>query len=325
VAEDPSRQVSAQDRAQRRRADRERLRQAAEDLLTPEGWLRWMQARSRLHGYSAANCMLIAQQCHERGIVPQHVAGLRAWRKLGRRVRKGETALRISAPIVLRCSNEDDERGAEWRTFKTAFVFELSQTEPLAAAKCSLELTCEPMNGSSHAYLFAPLCSFVESLGYTVSSVAISGGSRGWCDTQNRRIAIDANAPANAQVRTLIHECVHALGIDYERYPRGRAEVIADTVTFVACSSVGLRVDTESIPYVASWGADGALAAVTDFAQTIDGLARRIEDGALRSAKAPLANAIRPGSGPRPDRRVAPALGVPRRSRPSPCSHSRSA
>lgn len=229
--------------------------------------------------------MLLAQQCHERGIVPQRVAGLRAWRKLGRRVSKGEKALRISAPIVLQHREQDGDEVAERHIFKTAFVFELSQTEPLPDAKPTLKFACEPINGSSHAHLLGPLHSFAESLGYSVSFTAIAGDSRGWCDTRSRRITVDSRAPANAQVRALIHECVHALGIDYERYPRDSAEVIADTVAFVVCSSVGLVLDTDSVPYVASWGADGALAAVTDFAQTIDALARRIEDSPLRSAR----------------------------------------
>jgi hypothetical protein len=40
---------------------------------------------------------------------------------------------------------------------------------------------------------------------------------------------------------------------------------------------LGLDVSGETIPYVAGWGEDGALDAVTQFAQLIDDLARRIE------------------------------------------------
>ena len=47
---------------------------------------------------------------------------------------------------------------------------------------------------------------------------------------------------------------------------------------FIASSSIGLAVGGESIPCVAGWGEDGALDAVTEFAATIDALARRIED-----------------------------------------------
>ncbi|HEX5853691.1 MAG TPA: ArdC-like ssDNA-binding domain-containing protein [Solirubrobacteraceae bacterium] len=276
-----------QEHAQRRRADRERLRDAAEELLSPEGWMRWVQARATLRGYSAANCMLLAQQCHERGILPQRVRGLYAWRKSGRRVRKGETALRISAPVAFRQRDEDGADTGERRVFfKTSFVFELSQTELLPGdQQQTLAPPCEPMNDSSHERLLAPLQAFAESLGYAVSFEAISGSSRGWCDTERRQIAIDDQVPANAQVRTLIHECVHALGVDYERYPRDRAEVIADTITFVVSASVGLAVDAESIPFVASWGKDGALAAVTECARTIDTIARRIEAEALGSVR----------------------------------------
>ena len=34
----------------------------------------------------------------------------------------------------------------------------------------------------------------------------------------------------------------------------------------------------ESIPYVAGWGEDGALEAIREYAQTIDTIARRIDD-----------------------------------------------
>jgi hypothetical protein len=285
MGSNPSQRPTEQERAQRRRDNLDRLQHAAEQLLSREGWIRWVLARATLHRYSAANCMLLAAQCHERGIVPQRVCGLHSWRKLGRRVRKGETALRISAPVAFR---ERDEHGRESGQrpvfFKTAFVFEFSQTEPLPGIEPHVSPPdCEPLSDSSHAHLLAPLRSFAESLGYSVSFQAIPNAARGWCDTQRRQIAVDGRAPANTQVRTLIHECAHALGIDYQRYPRSQAEVIADTVTFLACASIGLAIDTESVPYVASWGKDGTLDAVTEFAQTIDKLARRIEDGPLRA------------------------------------------
>jgi len=89
---------------------------------------------------------------------------------------------------------------------------------------------------------------------------------------------VEADAPANAQLRILVHEAVHALGVGYAEYGRQRAEVIVDTVTAIACGSVGLRVDGESIPYIAGWGETGELDAVTGFARTIDELARRIEE-----------------------------------------------
>ena len=242
--------------------------------------------RAMFHSYSAGNCMLLALQCHERGIVPERVAGFRTWLKLGRCVRRGEKALRILAPVSVKERDAAGEQTGERRVFfKTAFVFELSQTEPLPGVEAvALQAPCEPLTGDSHAHLLAPLGAFALSLGYAVCFEAIDGSAGGWCDPKNKRIVVDANVPPNAQLRTLIHECAHALGIDYERYSRAQAEVIVDTVTLLAASSVGLQVDGETIPYIAGWGEDGALAAVTEFAETIDRIARRIEDVLVASS-----------------------------------------
>lgn len=70
--------LSDHERAQRRSADRERLKRAAEELLTSEGWQRWVRTQATFHSYSASTCMLLAWQCHERGIVPEYIAGFRA-------------------------------------------------------------------------------------------------------------------------------------------------------------------------------------------------------------------------------------------------------
>jgi hypothetical protein len=54
--------------------------------------------------------------------------------------------------------------------------------------------------------------------------------------------------------------------------------VLVDCVTYVVCSSVGLDVGGESIPYIAGWGEDGALDAIREYAEAMDAIARRIED-----------------------------------------------
>ena len=230
------------ERDERRSADRERLKQAAQELLCSEGWQRWVRVRASFHTYSAGNCMLLALQCHQRGIEPQHVAGFRAWLNLGRCVRKGETALRILAPVTVKQRDQLGEDSDETRMFfKTAFVFEVSQTEPLAGVEpVALSAPCEPLTGDSHTHLLAPLEAFAESLGYTVTYELVPGSAGGWCDLARRRIVVDQQAPGNARVRTLIHECAHALGVDYQRYTRAQAEVIVDTVIFWrACSFCG--------------------------------------------------------------------------------------
>jgi hypothetical protein len=292
MAKGSSRRLTESERAERRHQDRERLRRAAEQMLSSEGWARWVRTRAMFHNYSASNCGLLAWQCHERGIAPTRIAGFHTWLKLGRCVRKDEVALRILAPVSVKQRDEHDEETAERRVFfKTAFVFDVSQTEIRDGAEAvALEPPHQPLTGDSHAHLLAPMVAFAESLGYSVSFETIEGSAGGWCDPKLERIVVDADVSANAQLRTLIHECAHALGVDYQRYSRARAEVIVDTVTLVAASGVGLRVDGETVPYVAGWGESGALEAVTEFAETIDRIARQIED--VLHASAPAAEMV---------------------------------
>jgi hypothetical protein len=73
----------------------------------------------------------------------------------------------------------------------------------------------------------------------------------GWCDTRHKRIVVDSARPANARLRTLIHETMRALGVGYAGDGRERAEVIADTASHPACSGVGLDVAGESVAYAA--------------------------------------------------------------------------
>ena len=54
--------------------------------------------------------------------------------------------------------------------------------------------------------------------------------------------------------------------------------MLVDCVTYIVCSSVGLDVGGDAIPYVAGWGEDGALDAIREYAETIDAIAHRIED-----------------------------------------------
>jgi hypothetical protein len=99
------------ERDARRKAECDRLEQAARALLTTDGWRRWIRVRASngLSRYSLGNQMLIAVDCWSRGITPTYVAGFRAFLELNRCVRRGERAIRILAPTV----KQRDERGED--------------------------------------------------------------------------------------------------------------------------------------------------------------------------------------------------------------------
>ena len=176
-------------------------------------------------------------------------------------MRKGERAVAIIAPVPIkdRAKATGEETDKARLLFKTVFVFDRAQVDPIEGREhAPLGPPCEPLTGDSHAHLLAPMRGFAESLGFSVSFESIPGETGGWCDQKARRIVVDADVPANAQLRILVHETVHALGVGYAEYGRERAEVIVDTVTAIACGSVGLMVEGESIPYIAGLGRDGS-------------------------------------------------------------------
>lgn len=291
------RPLSQAERAARRQADRERVEQAARELLTSEGWRRWIRVRATngLARYSLRNQWLIAIECHRRTITPTYVAGFRAFLQLNRCVRKGERAIRILAPVVVEQRDRDGEKNGEQRVFfRTVPVFDVAMTAPLPGAEpVPLSPPAQPIEGDSHANVIAPLAELGRELGYGVEFRELpEGGPGGWCDCEHKQIVVGAG-PANRQLRTLVHELAHALGLGYEDYGRQRAEVLVDCVTYVVCASVGLDVGGESIPYIAGWGEDGALDAIREYAETVDAIARRIEDavgagGASASADEPV-------------------------------------
>jgi hypothetical protein len=275
------RPLSEAERAARRQADRERIEQAARALLTSEGWQRWIRVRATngLSRYSLRNQWLIAVEAHARGITPTYVVGFRAFLALNRCVRKGEKAIKILAPVAVKERDANGEETGEKRIFfRTVPVFDVSQTEPLPGTEpVPLRPPAQPIQGASHAQLIAPLEDLARELGYWVEIRDLPDhGPGGWCDHKRKHIVV-GTGPANRQVRTLVHELAHALGVGYEQYGREQAEVLVDCVTYIVCSSVGLDVGGDAIAYIAGWGEDGALDAIREYAETIDAIARQIE------------------------------------------------
>ena len=285
------------ERDARRQADRERIEQAARDLLTSDGWQRWIRVRASngLSRYSLSNQCIVSMECAARGITPTYVAGFRAFLALNRVVRRGERAIRILAPVTVKERDASSEQTEVKRVFfKAVSVWDVSMTDPLPDKEpVPLSPPSQPITGDSHHHLVAPLIAHAAELGYSVEIRGLPDrGPGGWCDPKRKEIVI-ATGSANRQVRTLVHELAHAHGVGYEQYRRDQAEVLVDCVTYICCASVHLDVSGESIPYVAGWGEDGALDAIRTYAQTIDTVARRIED-ALNLNAAPATGATAP-------------------------------
>ena len=248
----------------------EQVERAVRELLTSDGWRRWAETRSTFHRYSMGNCLLIAMQAPE----ATQVAGFRKWQELGRQVRKGEKSIRIMAPMSVKERDEAGEETGERVTFfRSVPVFDIAQTdgEPLP------EVPREPITGDSHARYLEPLKDLARSMGLAVYEYEPTSAAQGFYDEKGRRIVISTELAPNGKVHTLVHELAHAHGVTYKEYSRGEAEVIVETAATIVCGSLGLDTSGESIPYIAGWGEDGDLEAIRKHAETVDEIARSIE------------------------------------------------
>jgi len=97
-----------------------------------ETYRAWLQTLSRFYSYSFNNWLLIYTQRPD----ATRVAGFQTWRSLRRFVKKGESGIRIFAPIIRKV--EEDKNGTTEQVtrpigFRSIAVFALEQTdgEPL--------------------------------------------------------------------------------------------------------------------------------------------------------------------------------------------------
>ncbi|MHC4677763.1 MAG: ArdC family protein [Planctomycetota bacterium] len=188
----------------------------------------YLKAMGRFHKYSLGNAILIGFQKPN----ATHVAGFRTWQKLGRYVKKGEHGIAIMAPIVWRrkvtpADDQDDKEDREEDTsltFKTVYVFDVSQTE----GKPLPELTRAEGNPGSYT---ERLERFISGRGIKLERSNLS----------------------------LVHETAHEmLHVDPTNRPKDKTvrEAEAEAVAFVVCHGIGLDTNTTSSDYIQLYNGD---------------------------------------------------------------------
>jgi antirestriction protein ArdC len=280
------RRLSDAEREERRRRDRERLEEATRSLLTSEGWQRWIEVRRNngLARYSLHNQLLIAHEAVSRGISPLYVAGFRWWAEHGYRVRRGEKAIRILAPIRRRRRDpEAEEDGYVVVGFRGVPVFDVSQVEATPDAMSLEPPPTAPIDGESHAEHLPSVERRLARIGCVVRYEEIErDGVEGFYAPKRGEVVIESRLPGNARLRTLLHEAAHAL-VDRElldeeeRLPYATEEVVVETIGYLVASAVGLDTQGEAVRYVASWSREEARE-IARLAELIDTGARRLED-----------------------------------------------
>ena len=209
----------------------------------------YLKAMGRFHRYSVGNAILIQLQKPD----ATHVAGYRAWQKLGRHVKKGERGIAIMAPVVYRRKVQQDGgrdlEGEMISTFKTAYVFDISQTEgkPLpefARAKVDPGVSLEMLER------------FVSDRGIKLErgDLRIAEG----VSIGGTILLKTSLAPADA-FSVLVHELAHELlHQDPGSRPKDKTvrEAEAEAVAYVVCQGIGLDINTVSSDYIQLYDGD---------------------------------------------------------------------
>ncbi len=262
-----------------------RLTDGIARLTTSERWHEWLTVQSQFHQYSFGNALLIQLQSPS----AIRVGSFRAWRRLGRNVRKGERAIWILAPVTRKAADVtdiDDASSTDTRSrvlvgFKPAAVFDIAQTDG-----AELPEVCNRLDGEDANSVYGRLLAFASAIGYSVEDATFIDSRNGDCAYAERRIRIAADRAPVQRVKTLAHELAHAML--HEGFgDRALAELEAESVAFIVCEAVGVDSAEYSLGYVSVWagGGDKAIAAIRAAGNRIQRTANEIV-GRLRTAAA---------------------------------------
>jgi hypothetical protein len=260
------------------------LSDAIANVVTSEDWQQLLRISQSFHRYSPNNQLLLAAQGAE-GLV----ASFNTWKQIPAvdgsvcRVRKGETAMRVYAPIRTTRREVDQETGDEIVErsvvrFKLVPVFHQGQlvAPPDIPVQPKLLVGDEPPT-----YLWEAVATQIDAAGFRLERNALDGpgGANGVTSYLDKRVVVrDDLSPVQA-LKTQIHELAHVMLHAPENRPDGMSrdlvEVEAESVAFVVCDMLGLDSASYSIPYVANW-AGGDLDRVRSAAERVLGAARQI-------------------------------------------------
>ncbi len=304
--------LTDEQRAERRKQERELTERAVAQLRSSAGWQRWLTVRARvgLRRYSVRNQLLICLQDPE----ATHVAGFGAWLSLGYCVRKGETShIRVWA----RCAPSRKKLQA-WRDagavaadkpkayYRLEAVFSATQVEalPPPAETAPLEPPSAELQGDTLAWAHEPLEQLAGELGYRIVHQALERGHGGSCNFAERIVTINEDQSDNAQISVTCHELAHALvrhdhRDDDPQLSYAEEELVAESVAHLAVSFVGLDSSAAAVPYLAGWAEMAAPDTFERIAELVDRLARRLETALGAEDTARLTAATADAAAPR--------------------------
>jgi antirestriction protein ArdC len=290
--------IDKENRSKKLEAAKDVLATEVAKLQSEEGWQRMLKAlagagKFGLRRLSFRNQLLVLGQRPS----ASQVATYGAWQTAGRQVQKGEKALTILAPILVKKEKAEGDVEAAERVlagFRPHAVFDVGQTAPIPgrvveAAPDIGEFVRNIEDDAGFGLAIETLREFaLGALKGEVSGIELrqrgSGDdaeAHGWFSPLTRNIVVVTGETSRPmQIKTLVHELAHAIlhgaGSGHDR---AEGEVEAESVAFLVCQILGIDSGCYSFGYVGSW-ADGENAdkLILKSGQRIVGAANKILD-----------------------------------------------
>ena len=270
----------------------DRLEQGILGLYESDRYADYLRTMSKFHDYSLNNTILIAMQGGNL------VKGYKQWEKeFDRHVKPGEKAIKILAPSPFTVKKQvekidpdtqkpvfdrdgkpdTEEKEIPLPAFRVVSVVGISQTEGKELPALTYELTG---NVEQYKDFFAAL---EKTSPFAMGFEALSGGVKGRCNYEEKRIIINEGMDELQNIKTAIHEIAHATLHDTalampERPDRRTREVQAESVAYAVCQHYGLDTSDYSFGYIAGWSSGKELAELKGSLETIRSTAASLID-----------------------------------------------
>lgn len=228
-----------------------KIEEGVKNVFESENYKNYLKFLSKFYNYSSNNCLLIMSQCPDASMV----AGMNFWKSASRTVKKGEKAIQILAPIPHEFTKLNEETGEEeiikYISFKTSYVFDVSQTEGQ-----DIPRICKELKGTSEEIreLITRMEEIFKEQNIKLEFWDLKGEQKGFYRQNDDFICIKKGLDDLQTLKTMIHEYAHyslhkGLGME----DRQRKELEAESVAYSILNYFGLDSSDYSFGYLASW------------------------------------------------------------------------
>lgn len=241
----------------------------------------------------------------------KYVASFKTFSKMGYKINKDETGMKILIPSFLRFAKLNKEDGTfdikplymlnenELKIYKdkeddsisfykekvTNFgigtVFDASQTNmPLDIIEEELDPVLEKPSADGVADTFIKA---IYKDNFKVKYEDLKDGSKGYCDIKNNTIVIKKGLSNLMRLKVIVHEYAHGLAHqhlknknkDYQDH-RNQYETEAEAIAYVVSKYLGLDTGSYSMNYLYSWSKENDFKEIEDSFNTIVNYSKKI-------------------------------------------------